>query len=77
MFTVGGKSQASTDVLGGELRVISDDILFAHALSKPVKNVIDSNPHMSNTRLPAALAGFDSDTVSVVHGGHFSRFMSK
>ena len=66
-FTIGRESQASSDVIGFEVGEIADDLLGRHAASEIVKHVVNGDPQIANTRLPATLARLNGDTISVSH----------
>ena len=68
----GGVSEASLDVLAGQIRKVAKDFLHAHAGRKVLQNILHRDPHASNAGVTAALARLDGDVLSIVefHGAN-------
>src|SRR5438477_7116397 len=65
-------SQTSANVFFGEFGIITNNFFVSHSRSQPTEHVRNSNPHPTNCRATAALAGFDGDDVLVVHLATYS-----
>lgn len=66
VFSVGRILQACPNVFLCEAGEIRENLLVRHARGKVLKNIIDGDAHASDAGLPASLAGFHGDDVSVI-----------
>jgi hypothetical protein len=62
-FAVGGKGQASPDVVLGQLREVVEDLRMGLAGGEPTQHIRNRNPHVADARTTASLARLDGDDV--------------
>lgn len=63
---VGGKREASADILFDEIREVVEDFPDGHAGSEIVEDIVNGDPHAPDTGLAAALAGLDGNAAVIV-----------
>lgn len=60
--------QARADVLGFQIRIISENLRLGRAAGEHFQYILDPNAHPANARPAAALLGVESDAIKVFHG---------
>src|SRR5438105_2451299 len=64
------KRITSLDIVGREIREILKNLLFGHASGEVAEDVINSDPHATDTGLAAAFPRLNRDDVLIPHGLH-------
>ena len=66
MFTIGGEGEGRLDILQAEFGVIREDLLVAHAGSKPSEHIINRDAHVTDTWSATTFSGFNGDAATVI-----------
>ena len=66
-FTVCGVSQTRKDVVSLQVWKVMQNFIRAHARSQILKDILHSNAQAAHTRLAAALARLNGNSLTIVH----------
>lgn len=65
--SVAGVEERSPDILGFQVGQFLQDLFCRKTCSQQIQYVRHANPHVTNTRLAAALLGIEADPIEVIH----------
>ncbi len=66
-LAVGGKRQTGPDVLGGQIREVTEDFLDRHSRGKIVKHIPDGDAQPADAGLAAPLVRLNCNKLRVIH----------